>query len=89
MKRYLSYETLPRDPGLKEGPLWALALPRNGASEKLLLSQDPHIECSVSWGISTATETVVMVCLLRVSPVGVGSGEQHTQHRHFGPLVLK
>lgn len=89
MERYLASETLPRDPGCKEGPLWALALPRNGASEKLLLSQDPHIECLVSWGISMATETVVMVSMSRVGPVGVGSGEQHTQHRYFGPLVLK
>lgn len=50
------------DPGLKEGPLWALALARNGVSEKLLLNQDPHIECLVSWSIPVAKETVVMVC---------------------------
>lgn len=79
MERFLPCETLPRDPGFKEGPLWTLALPRNGVSAKLLLIQDPHPECLVSWGIPMTRETAIMVCLLRVCPVGMDSGEPHTQ----------
>lgn len=85
----LSCETLPKDPGLKEGPLWALALPRNRVSEKLLLNQDPHVECLVSWGIPMAEETAVLVCLSLSCGYGLW-WTTHTQHRwSFGLLVLK
>lgn len=86
MERFLPCETLPRDPGFKERPLWTLALSRNGVSAKLLLIQDPHPECLVSWGIPMTRETAIMVCLLGVCPVGMDSGEPHTQNT--GTLVL-